>query len=115
MSRWTCTQPLGTPVEPEVYAIIATSSRSVSAAVNRSGRPLVNESSVVSPERASPATKSCVSPGACSGARVLDDVGELARPQHRHGADGDHAELLAGEPGHDELGHVRQAQQQSIA
>ena len=58
--------PFGTPVEPDVYAIIATSSARVLAVSMRSGWPSSRLTQVRSPGRVSPATTICVSPGAVS-------------------------------------------------
>ena len=69
MSACWWTQPLGTPVEPDVYAIIATSSARVLAVSTRSGWPSIRAAHAVSPDRVSPATMTCSSTGAVSRAR----------------------------------------------
>ena len=49
------------------------------------------------------------------GARVARDGGELPRPEHGHGGHGHDADLLAGEPGQDELRDIGHSQQDAVA
>src|SRR5579883_2723473 len=133
-SRWKCMVPLGWPVVPEVKAISARSS----AAVSMMAKPgLVGHAPVEIGVAAHgiPGTAEigdALEAGAAlfrrlhllgegdvaeseADARLLDDEGELARTQKRHGGNADAASLEHAEPGGRHHRVVGSAQQHPVA
>ena len=107
-SRWKCMQPFGTPVVPDVNAMIATSSAAVSTGSNepRAGRSSSTRTSSgpISPARAPRDDR-------VRHLRLLDHLRDLAGAQQRHRGHDDPAGEQDPEPRRDRLGRVRRVQQ----